>query len=167
MERVAIISVDGHVKALRARYRDYIEKKHLPAFDDWLAPSQALPDGLNVSPELGRGLARDYWASNCYAGISPFTPEQITMDELVGKDEDQTPREGFSIGADRAMFGVDHPHFETIFPKTREMTAHLVEHPSVSEDDARKILYANAAEVYGFDLEALAPDIERVGFALS
>ena len=36
MERVAIISVDGHVKAPRAAYRDYIEQKYLDRFDEWL-----------------------------------------------------------------------------------------------------------------------------------
>lgn len=53
MERVAIISVDGHVKAPRERYRDYLEKQHLVAFDEWLARVQPTPDGLNVSPALG------------------------------------------------------------------------------------------------------------------
>ena len=38
--------------------------------------------------------------------------------------------------------------------------------PQVTEADARKILYGNAAEVYGFDLDALQPDIDRVGFEL-
>ena len=36
MERVAIISVDGHVKAPRAGYRDYIDPKWRDAFDDWV-----------------------------------------------------------------------------------------------------------------------------------
>ena len=39
--------------------------------------------------------------------------------------------------------------------------------PLVTEEDARKILYKNAAAVYGFDLAALQPDIDRVGFDLS
>jgi hypothetical protein len=33
----------------------------------------------------------------------------------------------------------------------------------VPEHEARKILLENPARAYGFDLDALAPDIERVG----
>ena len=33
----------------------------------------------------------------------------------------------------------------------------------VPEPEARKILLENPARAYGFDLDALAPDIERVG----
>lgn len=135
--------------------------KHLMRSEDWMG----FVKSINLERPFSK-LASEYWASNCWAGISPFTPEQIPMDELVGKDEQQSPREGFSIGADRAMFGVDSPHFETIFPNTDEQVAHLVGHPSVSEEDARKILYGNAAELYGFDLEALAPHVARVGFDL-
>ena len=36
MERVAIVSVDGHVKASREGYRDYIEERFLDEFDAWL-----------------------------------------------------------------------------------------------------------------------------------
>ncbi len=42
----------------------------------------------------------------------------------------------------------------------------FVEHPNVSEGDARQVLYRNAAEVYRLDLDELAPHIDRVGFAL-
>jgi hypothetical protein len=37
----------------------------------------------------------------------------------------------------------------------------------VTDADARPILLENAAEVYGFDLEALQPHIDRVGFELA
>ncbi len=36
----------------------------------------------------------------------------------------------------------------------------------VSDADARKVLYENAAAVYGFDVDRLRPDVERVGFRL-
>ena len=64
------------------------------------------------------------------------------------------------------MFGVDYPHFESIFPDTMEHVATLVGNPHVTEDDARKILYENAAEVYAFDLAALQPTIDEWGFEL-
>ena len=46
MERVAIISVDGHVKAPRAGYRDYIDPKWRAAFDDWVKRFEGTPDGF-------------------------------------------------------------------------------------------------------------------------
>ena len=42
----------------------------------------------------------------------------------------------------------------------------LVDHPSVTEGDARKVLYENAAQVFGFDLASLEAHIGRVGFSL-
>ena len=36
----------------------------------------------------------------------------------------------------------------------------------MSDEDARKILYGNATKVYGFDLDALQPHIDKVGFEL-
>ena len=91
----------------------------------------------------------------------------MSVNELVGKDRDNQSTTGFSIGSDRAMFGVDYPHFETIFPNTKNQIAKLAGDPSVTEEDARKILYKNAATVYGFDLTALQPDIDRIGVDLT
>jgi predicted TIM-barrel fold metal-dependent hydrolase len=129
--------------------------------DDWLAFSRFLGRERMFSK-----LASEYWAQNCYAGISPFTPEQVPMETLVGKDAEQQGSGTFSIGADRAMFGVDYPHFETIFPGSLDQVGALVNDPAITEDDARGILYRNAADVYGFDLDALAPEIERIGFPI-
>jgi len=64
------------------------------------------------------------------------------------------------------MFGLDYPHFETIFPNTMDRVAGLVGDPSVTEEDARKILFDNAAALYGFDLAVLQPHIDAIGFEL-
>ena len=64
------------------------------------------------------------------------------------------------------MFGVDYPHPETIFPSVMDQAKELVANPHVTEDDARKVLYENAAELYHFDLAALQPHVDRVGFEL-
>jgi hypothetical protein len=64
------------------------------------------------------------------------------------------------------MFGVDYPHFESIFPGTMDKVAALTRDPSVTELDARKILFDNAAQLYGFDRAVLQPHIDRVGFEL-
>ena len=62
------------------------------------------------------------------------------------------------------MFGVDYPHFESILPSVTVHLGELLGHPAVTEEHARKVLYENAARVYGFDLEVLRPHFERVGF---
>jgi hypothetical protein len=54
-DRVAIISVDGHVKGSRAAYRDHIEHRHLEAYDAWVTEVErrGMPDGGNVNPAYG------------------------------------------------------------------------------------------------------------------
>ena len=76
------------------------------------------------------------------------------------------PLPGFHIGADAAMFGVDYPHFESFVPHTLDKVTVLAGHPNVTEEDSAKILYENAAKLYGFDVGRLQPHVERVGFEL-
>lgn len=64
------------------------------------------------------------------------------------------------------MIGADYPHPETAFPGLLHQVKAFVEQPQVTEDDARRVLYANAAEVHRLDLDALQPHIDRVGFDL-
>jgi predicted TIM-barrel fold metal-dependent hydrolase len=55
MSRTAIISVDGHVKASRAGYRDYVEQGFLEEYDASVAAAEeaGLPDAGNLNPEYG------------------------------------------------------------------------------------------------------------------
>ena len=62
------------------------------------------------------------------------------------------------------MFGVDYPHFESVYPDTATQVDALVAHPAITNEVAQKILCGNAARVYGFDLARLQPEMERVGF---
>jgi predicted TIM-barrel fold metal-dependent hydrolase len=129
-------------------------------------------DWMDFASFLGRErpftrLASEYFATNCYIGISPFTPMQLPLDQLVGKDADQRPLDGFHVGADNAMFGIDYPHFESIYMSTTEEVAGLVAHPSVTASDAGKILFDNAADLFRFDRDVLRPHVERVGFDLT
>ena len=50
MNRVAIISVDGHVKAPRAAYRDYIERKYLDRSTNGSRRSTAPPTASSAAP---------------------------------------------------------------------------------------------------------------------
>jgi predicted TIM-barrel fold metal-dependent hydrolase len=111
---------------------------------DWMEFARA----MGREPTIRR-LPSEYWATNCYAGASP--PARI---EYEMRDE---------LGVDNMMFGVDYPHFETIWPHTRATVQGTLGYLGVPEPDARKILMENPARVYGFDLDALAPHVERVG----
>jgi predicted TIM-barrel fold metal-dependent hydrolase len=61
MTRTAIISIDGHVKGSRARYREYITARHLDAYDEWVVAQeeQGLPDAGNLNPEYGEDAQWD------------------------------------------------------------------------------------------------------------
>jgi predicted TIM-barrel fold metal-dependent hydrolase len=150
--RVAYVETEADWIAPMIRKLD----RRLSWNDDWTGWAQLLQRQRSFT-----GRARDYWASNCYSGISPFTDEQVPLDELARPSADY---EVFAIGCDNTMFGVDYPHFESVFPDTATQVQALVEHRSITEQVARNILCENAARVYGFDLERLALDIERVGF---
>jgi predicted TIM-barrel fold metal-dependent hydrolase len=130
--------------------------------DDWMAFARFMERERSVAKQ-----ASDYFGVNCFVGVSPFDARQLPIDQLVGKDADHQPLPGFHIGTDAAMFGVDYPHFESMVPRTADKVASLVTNPSVSETDAQKVLFENAADFYGFDRAVLQPHVERVGFELS
>ncbi len=109
-------------------------------------------------------LPSEYFGTNIFVGVSPFSPIQVPIDDLIGKDANQQSLPGFHIGADAAMYGVDYPHFESNFKRNMAEVANLVTTSSVTETDAKKILFENAARVYDFDLTALQPHIDRAGF---
>jgi predicted TIM-barrel fold metal-dependent hydrolase len=111
-------------------------------------------------------FASEYLGTNVFVGVSPFSPVQIPMDDLVGKDAGGQPLPGVHIGSAAAMFGVDYPQFESIFDRAMGEIATLVATPGVTDDDARRILFENAARVYRFDVPALQPHIDRAGFDL-
>ncbi len=150
--RVAFVETEADWIAPAVRKLD----RRLQWGDDWTGWAKTLQRQRTFTR-----LARDYWADNCFAGISPFTIEQVPLEELAQPSVDY---ENFAIGCDNAMFGVDYPHFESIFPGTASQVADLVGDPSISAEVSRKILCENAARVYGFDLGALQSDIDRVGF---
>jgi hypothetical protein len=53
------------------------------------------------------------------------------------------------------MWGSDYPHYESSYPYTREALRRSFAGTEPSE--LRRVLGANAAELYGFDLDRLAP----------
>jgi hypothetical protein len=65
------------------------------------------------------------------------------------------------IGVDRIMWGSDYPHFEGTAPYTREALRYTFS--GVPADEVAAMVGGNAAAVYGFDLDVLAPLVHRIG----
>jgi hypothetical protein len=59
------------------------------------------------------------------------------------------------------MWGNDFPHPEGTWPYTRDFLKDRFW--DVSQAETERILGLNAAEFYGFDLEALVPVAQRIG----
>jgi predicted TIM-barrel fold metal-dependent hydrolase len=89
----------------------------------------------------------EYFARQCYIGAS-FMPAH------EGKDRHE-------IGLDRLMWGSDYPHLEGTWPNT--MASLRETFGTYPEEETRALLGTNAAEVYGFDPDQLAPIAEKVG----
>jgi predicted TIM-barrel fold metal-dependent hydrolase len=92
----------------------------------------------------------EYWHRNCYMGASFMRRVEAPLRH--------------QIGVDRIMWGVDYPHSEMTYPYTTESLRWTF--AGVPEAEMRKMLGANAADVYGFDLASLTPIGDRVGPAV-
>ncbi|HET6875097.1 MAG TPA: amidohydrolase family protein [Acidimicrobiales bacterium] len=92
-------------------------------------------------------LPSEYWHRQCYVGASFMRRTEIAE------------RDG--IGLDRIMWGTDYPHYEGTSPYTRE--ALRFSFHDIAPAQLHPILGRTAAKVYGFDLDALAPLVERIG----
>lgn len=65
------------------------------------------------------------------------------------------------IGDGKIMFGADFPHSEGTYPFTRECLR--LAFSDVPPDVTSRMLSGNAADLYGFDLDALAPLAAELG----
>jgi predicted TIM-barrel fold metal-dependent hydrolase len=94
----------------------------------------AAAQGMSMKPS-------EYFARNIWVGAS----------FLRSSESELRPQ----FGRDRIMWGDDYPHSEGTWPFSREAlrVAFAGEKPEVVE----RCVGGNAAELYGFDLEALAP----------
>jgi predicted TIM-barrel fold metal-dependent hydrolase len=92
--------------------------------------------------------ASEYFAQNCWMGVSFPRPEDIAAARN-------------RLGLDRFMWGSDYPHDEGTYPFTRETLRALFHDADPAE--LRQLLAGNAAALYDFDLDALAPLAAQVG----
>lgn len=82
-----------------------------------------------------------YARRNCWYGASFPGPRDIE-----GRDV---------VGVDKILWGNDYPHYEGCFPHSRENQRFAFS--SVDPEEVRRMLGENAAQLYGFDLDALRP----------
>ena len=89
----------------------------------------------------------DYFDRNCFIGAS--NPQRR---ELVRR---------YEIGVGNLMWGNDFPHPEGTWPHTAEFLKDAF--GDIPTDETRAMLGGTAADVYGFDVDALAPLVDRIG----
>ncbi len=65
------------------------------------------------------------------------------------------------IGLETIMWGSDYPHPEGTWPTTQKMMVEVL--GGLPDEDIAAILGGNAADFYGFDVEALQPLVDRIG----
>ena len=83
----------------------------------------------------------EYFARNCHIAASFLRPNEAPMRH--------------QIGMDKLMWGSDYPHRESSYPYTKE---HLrLTFDGVPADEIEQIVTVNTANLYGFDLDVLAP----------
>ena len=92
--------------------------------------------------------ATEYFQQNVWLGVSFPGP----ADARAAKE---------AVGVDKFMWGSDYPHDEGTYPFTREALRQVFS--DWDEPSMRKILAENAAKLYNFDLDALAPAAEKFG----
>jgi predicted TIM-barrel fold metal-dependent hydrolase len=91
--------------------------------------------------------ATEYFNQNCWVAASQPGPADARAREIMAPD--------------RFMWGSDYPHDEGTGPFTSEHLRQVFHDTDPTE--LKRILGENAAKLYDFDLDALAPLAEQVG----
>jgi predicted TIM-barrel fold metal-dependent hydrolase len=100
-----------------------------------------------VEPQLLERMPSEYWERNCFVAASFLHRDDCARRDL--------------IGTHKVMWGSDYPHLEGTFPFSEEGIR--MTFAGVDPAEVHAMLAGNAAAVYGFDLEALAPLAARHG----
>jgi predicted TIM-barrel fold metal-dependent hydrolase len=119
---------------------------------DWVPNTLQLLDGIHRAPffkhidETAKLKPSEYWERQC-----SITASFMNSTEAALRNE---------IGLDRMMWGVDFPHVEGTWPRTRKSLARCFK--GIPIEDVKQILSGTPARVYGFDIKALQPIADRV-----
>ena len=118
---------------------------YLQRFRSTLDTNEMLFAGL-----VAAGLSRtphEYWQANGFVGASFLSREEAAVRH--------------EIGVDKIMWGSDFPHTEGTQPYTLEALRSAF--GGLPTDEVAAMVGGNAADLYGFDLAALAPIAAEVG----
>jgi predicted TIM-barrel fold metal-dependent hydrolase len=107
----------------------------------------ALGEFRYTEDQAPQRTATEYFHQSCWVGVSMPSPADVAVRDV--------------IGVDRFMWGSDYPHDEGSYPNTKKAVRRVFR--DVDHDDVRKMLSGNAAALYGFDLDKLAPLAARYG----
>ncbi len=92
----------------------------------------------------------EYFARQVFLGASLLTRAEVEIRDR--------------IGVDKMMVGVDYPHHEGAWNGgTQNYLQATLGANEVPVAEAEQMLGATAAQVFGFDVQALAPIVERIG----
>ena len=111
------------------------------------AGSQEAAFGAGVIDQLPLRPS-EYWARQCQLGASFIRRHEVPLRDRVG--------------VDRIMWGNDFPHLEGCWPWSKQHLE-LSFGGQCSPEEITAMVGGNAARVYGFDLDLLAPLAARVG----
>lgn len=119
--------------------------------DGWL--NQIRTNGsigeLRFSPDVALPLsATEYFARNVWFGAS--FPKRRDLESVRS-----------TLGIDRIMWGSDYPHDEATTPFSVEALRQVFF--DWDPADVTKVVTTNAADLYGFDVDALAPHAAQFG----
>jgi predicted TIM-barrel fold metal-dependent hydrolase len=115
---------------------------------DWIPAMLAHLDERFARVPLSLALKpSEYWARNCYAGVSSIHRAEVEMRE--------------AIGLRQMMFGADYPHPEGTWPNTVDWLRDAF--AGVPEHEASRIFSDNAIECYGLDRSHLGEIASRIG----
>jgi predicted TIM-barrel fold metal-dependent hydrolase len=119
---------------------------------DWFYRRMTLPEAAEAQffGAVAKGMSMtptEYFHRNFWVGASFLRPSESPLRH--------------DIGVDRIMWGADYPHSEGSYPYTTQ--ALRVAFADVPEAEVRAMVETNAADFYGFDLDALRPLAERIG----
>ena len=109
-----------------------------------------------------RRLPSEYWATNCYAGISPFMPGQPGS---TAWGPGTTSRWKGSTSAATTRCSASTTHTRRRSSRRCWSRRGAGGDPHVTEDDAEGAL-RERGRAYHFDLVALQPHVDRAGFEL-
>ncbi|MFI8852186.1 amidohydrolase family protein [Streptomyces sp. NPDC053499] len=116
--------------------------------------SAAGRSAATAESKFGAGLAEsmgprpsEVWRANVHVGASFMRPHEVPLRERIG------------LG--KIMWGSDYPHDEGTHPYSREGLR--AAYAGLPAEEVAAMVGGNAARVYGFDPEFLAPIAARVG----